>query len=131
MADGEILDIASHVDQFYCDPSFLSVPNNPGILFTNAKFDGSNFLSWSQSIKLALGTKAKLKFIDGIHSKSNSNSIEEQSWNRCDSMVRRWTLNSMSKELVDGFLCARLAGELLNDICGKFGLLNGPLLCQL
>lgn len=77
MVDGQILDMVSNVVQFCCDPLFLSRLDNPNIMFTNAKLDRSYFLSWSQSIKLALGVKAKLKFIDDTHSKYNPNPMDE------------------------------------------------------
>lgn len=50
---------------------------------------------------------------------------------RCDSMVRFWLLNSMSKELAGGFVYAQSNNELWSDICECFSLLNRPLLLQL
>nr|GEU89828.1 retrovirus-related Pol polyprotein from transposon TNT 1-94 [Tanacetum cinerariifolium] len=47
------------------DPFHIASSDHPGMLLTNTPFNGGNFLDWSRTIKMALGVKLKLGFIDG------------------------------------------------------------------
>ncbi|GJV02650.1 retrovirus-related pol polyprotein from transposon TNT 1-94 [Tanacetum coccineum] len=47
------------------DPLRLTSFDHPGMVLTNTPFNGGNFLSWSRNVKMALGAKLKLGFIDG------------------------------------------------------------------
>ena len=47
------------------DPLFLYNSDHPGMVLVTAPLTGKNFLTWSRSIKIALGAKMKLGFIDG------------------------------------------------------------------
>lgn len=55
-------------------------------------------------MRIALGVKQKLRFVDAtIPMPSKDNEFFEQ-WKRFDYMVTSWILNSISKDLVDGFI---------------------------
>ena len=43
----------------------LHSSDHPGMNLVSVPLTGVNFLSWSRSIKIALGAKTKLSFIDG------------------------------------------------------------------
>ncbi|XP_010684968.2 uncharacterized protein LOC104899468 [Beta vulgaris subsp. vulgaris] len=43
-------------------------------------FDGTNFMNWSKSIRIALGAKNKLGFLGGKHPKPASGEEEMQKW---------------------------------------------------
>ena len=47
------------------DPLHIASSDHPGNALTNTPFNGSNFLGWSRNVKMALGAKLKLGFIDG------------------------------------------------------------------
>nr|GEV75931.1 cysteine-rich RLK (receptor-like protein kinase) 8 [Tanacetum cinerariifolium] len=47
------------------DPFHIASSDHSSMLLTNTLFNGGNFLGWSRTIKMALGAKLKLKFIDG------------------------------------------------------------------
>ncbi|XP_021624990.1 uncharacterized protein LOC110624181 [Manihot esculenta] len=46
-------------------------------------------------------------------------------------MVTSWILNSISKELVDGFIYTTSARDLWLEICERFGECNGPMIYEL
>ncbi|GKA41408.1 sulfotransferase 16 [Tanacetum coccineum] len=52
------------------DPLSISNSDHPGMVLTQTPFNGGNFLVWSKNIKIALGAKLKLGFIDGTCMKS-------------------------------------------------------------
>ncbi|GJS73700.1 ankyrin repeat-containing protein [Tanacetum coccineum] len=47
------------------DPLYISNSDHPGMVLTLTPFNGSNFLGWSRTVKMALGAKLKLGFING------------------------------------------------------------------
>ncbi|PWA67447.1 hypothetical protein CTI12_AA317690 [Artemisia annua] len=46
------------------DPLYLASSDHPAMVLTNTPFNGNNFLGWSRNVKMALGAKLKLGFID-------------------------------------------------------------------
>ncbi|PWA58271.1 hypothetical protein CTI12_AA392830 [Artemisia annua] len=96
------------------DPLCISNSDNPGMGLTTTPFNGGNFLGWSGNIRMALGAKLKLGFIDGTCMKPALTDVNYHRWIRCDYMVTYWILNSMVTELSDAFLYTQSAKS-----CGK------------
>ncbi|PWA69353.1 hypothetical protein CTI12_AA298790 [Artemisia annua] len=113
------------------DPLYLESSDHPAMVLTNTPFNGNNFLGWSRNVKMALGAKLKLGFIDGTCVKPPVNDVNVQRWVRCDYMVTCWILNSMVTELSDAFLYAQSACELWKEVAERYGQSNGPLIYQL
>ena len=86
------------------DPLSLQTSDHPGMSLVSAPLIGTNFRSWSRAIRIALGAKMKLGFVEGTTSAPSKDSEGYEQWKRCDFMVTSWILNSVSKELVDGFI---------------------------
>ena len=49
----------------------------------------------------------------------------------CDYMVTSWLLNSISKDLVDAFICINNVRQLWHEIDDRFGKSNEALVYQL
>lgn len=82
-------------------------------------------------MKIVLGAKVKLGFINGKIKKPDESSPDYEQWNRADCMVTSWILNSISKEIVEASLYTNCASELWQELEERFGKCNGPLLYQL
>ncbi|KAJ8750937.1 hypothetical protein K2173_016118 [Erythroxylum novogranatense] len=108
--------------------TYLQGSDYPGMSLVVAVLNGNNFLSWSRSVKIALGAEMKLGFVDGTCQKPSSGSAEYDKWVRTDYMVRLWLLNSMSKDIVEAFIYTNSARELWSELEERFGENNGPLL---
>jgi len=115
-------------DNYNADPLFLQGSDHPSMQLTNVKLNGLNFLQWSRSVKVALRTKVKLGFIDGSFARPSLQSPVHEQWNRCDSMVVSWLLNSIDPSLLGAFIYANSAQELWCELTERFGQSNGPLL---
>ncbi|GJX43050.1 putative reverse transcriptase domain, ribonuclease H-like domain, aspartic peptidase domain protein [Tanacetum coccineum] len=98
------------------DPLYIASSDHPGMVLTNTPFNGTSFHGWSRNVKMALGAKLKLGFIDGSCNRPSVDNVDEQRWIRCDYMVTCWILNSMVAELSDAFLYAQSAFELWKEI---------------
>ncbi|GJX77550.1 G2/mitotic-specific cyclin-2 isoform X2 [Tanacetum coccineum] len=113
------------------DPLYIASSDHPCMILTNTPFNRSNFHGWCRNIKMALGAKFKLGFINGSRIKPTSDSDDLQRWVRCDYMVTCLILNSMVAELSDAFLYTQSASELWKEIGERYGQSNGPLVFQL
>ncbi|XP_010274374.1 PREDICTED: uncharacterized protein LOC104609701 [Nelumbo nucifera] len=116
---------------FNGDPMALAKLDHPGIQLVTIPLIGNNYLSWSKSIKIALGAKAKLRFIDGRCVMPEEDSTDYDQWIRVDCMIRSWILNSISKEIVEPFLYASTTRELWLELEERFGESNGPQIYQI
>ncbi|GJU43984.1 putative RNA-directed DNA polymerase, eukaryota, reverse transcriptase zinc-binding domain protein [Tanacetum coccineum] len=112
------------------DPLYIASSDHLGMTLTNTPFNGVNYHSWSMPIKMALGAKLKLGFIDGTCLKPPIQDVKYQRWIRCNYMVTCWILKSMVAELSDAFLYADSAYELWKEIYERYGQSNGPLIYQ-
>nr|GEV29291.1 reverse transcriptase, RNA-dependent DNA polymerase [Tanacetum cinerariifolium] len=79
------------------DPLYTGNSDHHGMVLTNTPFNGSSFLGWSRTIKMALGAKLKLGFINGTYVNPISEGKNLQRWIRCNYMVTCWILNSMDE----------------------------------
>lgn len=113
------------------NPLLLQSSDHPGMLLVTTPLIGSNYLSWSRSMSIALGAKVKLGFINGKCLKPEENSVDYEQWLRVDCMVTSWILNSISKDLIESFLYATTAKELWDELAERFGESNGPLFYQI
>lgn len=113
------------------DPYFLVNSDHPGMVRTNVSFNGGNLLGWSRSIKMALGAKLKLGFINGSYPKLPPDDQIHQRWVCCDYMVTCWILNLMTAEYSTDFIFAKSVEHLWKDITERFGHCNGLVIYQL
>ncbi|XP_020552454.1 uncharacterized protein LOC110012588 [Sesamum indicum] len=105
--------------------------DNPGLGLVSALLDGTNFIPWSRSVKLALLSKSKLGFINGEIQKPENNPKELEQWVKADSMVASWIHNSISRNIVESFMYANSSRELWKELENRYGQSNGPLEYQI
>ncbi|GKE87103.1 putative LTR copia-type gag-polypeptide, partial [Tanacetum coccineum] len=77
-----------------------------------------NYRVWDVAMKLAVNTRNKTGFLDGTCLKStyaNSAPLSNQ-WERCNSIVLSWLLNSVSKELFLGQILFDNASEVWAEL---------------
>ncbi|GJT48729.1 sulfotransferase 16 [Tanacetum coccineum] len=60
------------------DPLYIASSDHPGMVLTNTPFNGTNFHGWSRIVKMALGAKLKLGFIDGSCNRPSVDNVDEQ-----------------------------------------------------
>ncbi|KAG8650811.1 hypothetical protein MANES_07G076428v8 [Manihot esculenta] len=74
----------------------------------------------NRAIRIALGAKQKLDFIEGTVPLSRKDTKLYEQWKRCDYVVTSWILNSISKDLVDGFIYTTSSRDMWNEISKRF-----------
>ena len=111
----------------------LSLHNSdhPGMILVPEPLIGSNYLTLSRSMKIALIAKQKLGFVNGKCIQPYLNSKNYEQWLGVDNMIISWLLNSISKDIVDAFLYTNTAKELWDELVERYGECNGPLIDQI
>ncbi|XP_074368570.1 uncharacterized protein LOC141708711 [Apium graveolens] len=117
----EILTNSQNQAVNYNDPYYLSSGDNPRQQLGRMLLSGDNFINWSRSVKMALGAKNKLGFIDGSLHKPAEDSVDYNKWIRNDYMVMSWLTSSMEPVIFDSFIFATSAHDLWTDVADRFG----------
>ncbi|KAL2237703.1 uncharacterized protein LOC110011372 [Sesamum indicum] len=105
--------------------------DNFGIALISTPLNGSNYVSWARSIKISIGARQKLGYINGTCQKPTEDKEAVEQWRKNDYMVVSWILNSITKEITEDFLYADSARDLWVELEMRFGESNGPLLYQI
>lgn len=116
---------------FLNDPLYVAPNEATNVQISLTLFDGNNFITWSRHIKLALGAKNKLGFIDGTLKTPEKKSKDLARWTRGDHIVRCWIFRSMKEEIANDFFLVESAKQLWDEIVERFSQSNTPLLFQL
>ncbi|KAM0061566.1 putative RNA-directed DNA polymerase [Helianthus debilis subsp. tardiflorus] len=105
------------------NPLYLHPSDTTNLTITSIKLKGTeNYTVWANSLTLALKVKNKYGFIDGTCEKSLIDEVLANQWERCNSVVLTWILNSVSEELFLGQVCSKLASDVWKDLketCNK------------
>lgn len=77
----------------------------------------------------ALTTKGKLKYITDDGADLDEESIEYRKWKKNDCLVTSWILNTVLKELAEGFTYIATSRELWKAL--EYRLCEGNILCYI
>ncbi|KAF7814664.1 metal tolerance protein C4 isoform X2 [Senna tora] len=108
----------------------LHSSDHPGVSLVNNPLVGSNYLSWSTTIRTSLEAKDKISFIDGSLLPPED-SAEFKKWKTVDSMIKSWIVNSTSKELAENFIYCQTSKALWDVLEERFGVSNSPQLYEI
>ncbi|KAJ0479698.1 putative transcription factor interactor and regulator CCHC(Zn) family [Helianthus annuus] len=108
------------------DPLYLHASDSSGLTVVNVKLKGTkNYVVWSNAMHLALMAKNKLGFIDESCKRSTTDDVLASQWDRCNSIVLTWILNSVSDELYVGQVYSKLASEVWDDLKETYNKIDG------
>ncbi|KAM0071790.1 putative transcription factor interactor and regulator CCHC(Zn) family [Helianthus debilis subsp. tardiflorus] len=114
------------------DPLFLHPSDSSSLTIVSIKLKGTeNYRVWSSAMKLALEAKNKFGFIDGKCEKKTDDSVLSSQWDRCNSVVLSWLLNSVSEELYLGQVFSKLASEVWTDLKETYDKVDGSIVYDL
>ncbi|KAL8142562.1 hypothetical protein V2J09_015594 [Rumex salicifolius] len=113
------------------DAFTVSNSDNPNANIGPLLFDGDNFLSWSRQVRMALGAKIKLGFIDGSIAPLKDSSSDYTRWLRNDQMVACWIFNTMKPEIACSFVYTTSVRDVWLEILDRFSQGSASLRYQL
>ncbi|KAM0019556.1 putative RNA-directed DNA polymerase [Helianthus debilis subsp. tardiflorus] len=113
-------------------PLYLHPSDSSALTIVNLKLKGTeNYTVWASAMRLALEAKNKYGFIDGKCEKPKDGEVLSAQWDRCNSVVLTWLLNSISEELFLGQVFSKLASEVWNDLKESFDKVDGSIVYDL
>lgn len=112
-------------------PFYLTNSDNPGLSIISEVLDGVNYDNWCIAMTIALDAKNKSAFIDGSLARPNDSHHSFRIWSRCNSMVKSWILNSVSKQIYKSILRFNDTSEIWKDLATRFHITNLPRSYQL
>lgn len=109
----------------------LASNDGPGTVITHVSFKGSNYEEWAKAIRVSLGAKRKLGFINGTLNQPEENSEDYEDWCTVNCMIVCWIFNSIDQELRKSISYRETAYALWEDIRQQFSLGNGIKIYQI
>ncbi|KAJ0800186.1 putative retrotransposon Copia-like protein [Helianthus annuus] len=114
------------------DPLFLHPSDCANLSIVTIKLKGTeNYTVLANSMNLALQVKNKIGFIDGSCRRSTTDEVLGRQWDRCNSIVLTWILNSLSDELYLGHVYSKLASEVWRDLKETYDKVDGSVVFNL
>uniref|UniRef100_A0A803LCR8 Retrotransposon Copia-like N-terminal domain-containing protein n=1 Tax=Chenopodium quinoa TaxID=63459 RepID=A0A803LCR8_CHEQI len=110
----------------YADPYYLGSSDHSSTTLGSIIFNGNNYLNWSRSVKMALGAKNKLGFINGKISKPSPDSDDYEKWIRNDYMIRCWLSASVSPSIAQQLLLCESSKAFWDELLEIYGEINAP-----
>lgn len=113
------------------DPFFVSSTESVTAPLVNIPLFGlKNFISWKRGMERALGIKSKLGFVRGDFPKP-TDSLELTRWERCNSVILTWIINSVSPEIAESINHCADCIQAWSILHVRFSGSNGPRLLSL
>ncbi|XP_031273305.1 uncharacterized protein LOC116131766 [Pistacia vera] len=108
-------------------PFFLTSSDNPGNVLVSQLMNNINYPRWKRAMTTALRAKNKFSFVYGSITKPTSDEGRElHVWNKYNSMVISWIINSLIPKLHDSVAYLHNAHELWKDLEERFSQGNAP-----
>ncbi|XP_058761005.1 uncharacterized protein LOC131634366 [Vicia villosa] len=84
------------------------------------QLNGSNYISWSQSMERALSAKNKIAFINGSIPIPRDTDLNRLAWERCNCLVHSWIMNSVNPPIAQTIVFLENALDVWNDLKERF-----------
>ncbi|GAU20493.1 hypothetical protein TSUD_130510 [Trifolium subterraneum] len=102
-------------------PYYVHSSDGPSSVKVTPLLTGSNYHSWSRSMRRALGGKLKLEFVDGtIPVPADQFDPSFRAWNRCNMLVHSWIMNSVSESIAQSIVFMENTIDVWNDLKERF-----------
>ena len=94
--------------------------NSKGSL-TNFLLNGTNYLTWAQAVRLALGGKTRLGHVTGTTRRPTEAGDKQDEWVANDLRVMSWLCNAMEPKVYEIFAFASSAKEMWDSLYEMYG----------
>ncbi|KAI3825951.1 hypothetical protein L1987_07722 [Smallanthus sonchifolius] len=114
------------------NPLYLHPSDTTNASIINIKLKGTeNYNIWANAMELALQVKNKLGFIKGSITKNTEDQVLSDQWDRCNSVVLSWILNSISEELYMGQIFSKVAQDIWEELHETYSKVDGSVVYNL
>lgn len=102
------------------NPYYMHPNENPSLVLVQPSLDNQNYQTWSRSMKVALISKNKIKFVDGGLPPPPVSDPLYEPWNRCNSLVLSWLQRSISENIAKSLLWCDRASVVWKSLEKRF-----------
>lgn len=102
------------------NPYYLHPSKNSSAILMAPPLSYSNYYNRSRSMKRALSSKNKFKFINSYLPQPSSSNPNFNLWERCNNMVISWITQTLSLSIYQNTICIDSAYDLLKDLEDQF-----------
>ncbi|XP_058728529.1 uncharacterized protein LOC131600377 isoform X2 [Vicia villosa] len=102
------------------NPYFMHPNENHALILVTPLFSSNNYHSWSRSMTMALWSKNKLHFINGVLPRPADLDFNSIAWDRCNTMIMSWIKNSNEPEIAQSILWMDNAADMWNELKERF-----------
>ena len=91
---------------------------------TTIRLNGSNFLHWSQAVRLYIRGRGKIGYLTGETTAPEKFDSAYATWDAENSMIMAWLVNAMEEDISANYMCYSTAKELwdnVNQMYSDFG----------
>ncbi|XP_024013753.1 uncharacterized protein LOC112087872 [Eutrema salsugineum] len=113
------------------NPFCLLSGDHPGMNLVSDILTGENYNTWIINMRTSLEAKNKISFVDGSLPRPAESDPLYKIWTRCNSMVKAWILNAVSKQISASILYFDDASDMWIDLHNRFHKSNLPLIYNL
>ncbi|XP_050234723.1 uncharacterized protein LOC126682967 [Mercurialis annua] len=101
-------------------PYYMHPNENPSLVLTTCHLTGNNFHSWSRSMRMALISKNKIKFVDGTIPVPKKDDTGFSVWERCNTLVMSWLMRTLSPTIAQSVIWIDNARDIWDDLHERF-----------
>jgi len=120
-------DVSENVTSTWFDPCldpsspyYIHPSENPSSVSISPTLDGSNYHSWSRAFRMALISKNKMGFLTGTIPAPDTQNSFYTSWERCNTLIMSWLLNSLSPPIAQSVIFLDRAADIWTDLRERF-----------
>ena len=101
-------------------PYYLHPGESPGLVLVSAPLTETNYYAWSKAMRMALQSKDKLGFIDGVIQEPPVGDPLRRAWERNNTMVMAWITRSLSIEIAQSVMDIGKVSDLWTELRQRF-----------
>jgi len=102
------------------NPYYLHPNENPSLVLVTPSLDNKNYQTWSRSMRVALISKNKLKFVDGTLNPPPVSDLLHEPWLRCNNMVLSWLQRCISQTIAKSIIWCDRASVVWKRLENRF-----------
>lgn len=93
-------------------PYYIHPSEGPNSVSITPVLNGTNYHSWSRAIRMALISKNKMAFLLGSIPVPNVQEPLFSAWERCNTLIMSWLLNSISPPIAQSVIFLECAVDI-------------------
>ena len=101
-------------------PYYIHASETPSLVLVPKVLAGPNYHVWARSMRRALISKNKFKFLDGTITKPDPFDPMYEAWERCNTTIHSWLMHSISPAIARSVDSIEDAATVWNDLKERF-----------